>query len=181
MRIVSRLIAVAVALALAVGGVLVAVEIVIAEIPRDPLVIPHDRWYQSARTNAWSSATARQISIGLVAAGLALLLLQLARRRPTVLAMEAGPSGHPAALNRRGIERSLVRAVSRVDGVGSAKAKISGKRTRVTASSSRRLPGDLEARVTRAAEQRLAELRLASPPPLSVSLQNPQAATRSPS
>ncbi len=63
-----------------------------------------------------------------------------------------------------------MRAVSRVDGVASAKARISSKRTRVTASSNRRLPGDLEARVTRAAEERLSALRLASPPPLSVRL-----------
>ena len=85
--------------------------------------------------------------------------------------MEAGGSTHRADLNRRGIERSLVRAVSRVDGVASAKARISNNRARVTASSNRRLPGDLQARVTRAAEERMAALRLAHPPALSVRLQ----------
>ena len=179
MRIFSRLIAVAVALGLAVGGVLVAVEIVIAELDREPLVIPHDEWYRTARTNDWSSGTARQISLVLLVVGAVLLLLQLARRRPAALIMEAGPTGHPAALNRRGIERSLERTVGRVDGVASAKARISSKRTRVTANSNRRQAGDLEARVTRAAEQRLAALRLANPPPLSVNLQTPQATTGS--
>lgn len=180
MRILTRLVAVAVALALAVGGLLVAVEIVLAEIGRDPLVIPYDDWYRSARSNDWSSSLARQISFGLVGAGVVLLLLQLARRRPTTLAMEPGPSPHPAAINRRGVEQSLERAVGRVDGVASAKARISSKRARVTASSNRRLPGDLEARVTRAAEQRMAALRLASPPPLSVTLHSPQATTGGP-
>ncbi len=169
-RVLSRLIALAVALGLVVGGVLVAVEIAVAELGREPWVIPYDQWYQSARTNAWSSPSTRRLALVLAAVGLLLLLLQLARRRPTALSMERGVSTHSADLHRKGIERSLVRAVSRVDGVASAKAKISSSRTRVTASSNRRLPGDLEARVTQAAEQRLAALRLASPPALSVTL-----------
>jgi hypothetical protein len=173
MRILSRLIALALALGLVVGGVLIAVEIVVAEIGREPWVIPYDRWYRSARTNAWSSPSTRQLALVLVVAGLLLLLLQLARRRPRALAMETGPSVHSADLNRKGIEQSLERAVNRVDGVSSAKARISSSRTRITASSGRRLPGDLEARVKQAAEQRMAALKLASPPPLSVTLQSP--------
>jgi hypothetical protein len=171
-RVLSRLIALAVALALVVGGVVVAVEIAIADFRSEPWLIPYDEWYQSARVNAWSSPTTRRLALALTAAGLLLLLLHLVRRRPMVLPMEAGGSLHHADLNRRGVERSLVRAVSRVDGVASAKARISSNRTRVTASTNRRLPGDLEARVKRAAEQRLTSLRLASPPPLSVRLQS---------
>jgi len=170
MRILSRLIALALALGLLVGGVLIAVEIVVAEIGRDPWVIPYDRWYRSARTNSWSSPSTRQLAIVLVAIGIILLLLQLARRRPAALALERGGSAHSADLNRRGVERSLVRTVTRVDGVSSATAKISKNRTQVTASSNRRLPGDLEARVKTAAEQRLSALRLADPPALSVRL-----------
>lgn len=173
MRIVSRLIALALAVGLVVGGVLVAVEIVIAEIGRAPWVLPYDQWYESARTNAWSSPSTRQLALVLAVAGLLLLLLQLARRRPRALALETGSSDHSADLHRRGIERSLVRAVTRVDGVSSATAKISSSRTRVTASSTRRLPGDLEARVKQAAEQRMAAFKLASPPALSVTLHSP--------
>ena len=170
MRILSRLLALAVALALAVGGALVAVEIVAAELADDPLVIPYDKWYRSARTNDWSSSLARQVSVALLAAGLVLLLLQVAKRRPAVLAMKPTGAGRSAALQRRGVERSLVRAVSRVDGVASAKATITSSRTRVAATTNRRLPGDLEDRVKRAAEARLAALHLATPPPLSVRL-----------
>jgi hypothetical protein len=173
LRILSRLIALALALSLVVGGILVAVEIVFAELGRDPLVIPYDQWYRSARVNAWSSSSTKQLALVLAVAGLLLLLLQLGRRRPTALPMEKGASVHSADLNRRGIERSLERAVNRVDGVASAKAKITRSRTRITASSNRRLPGDLEARVKQAAEQRLAALKLAGPPALSVTLRSP--------
>ena len=170
MRLLSRLISLALALALVVAGVVVAVEIAMAEFRSEPWVIPYDEWYRSARVNTWSSQSTRQLALALVAAGLLLLVLQLVRRRPTALDMEAGGSTHHADLNRRGVERSLVRAVSRVDGVASAKARISRHRTRVTASSNRRLPGDLQARVTQAAEQRMAALHLARPPQLSVRL-----------
>ncbi len=171
MRVLSRLIALAVALALMVGGMVVAAEIAMADFRSEPWLIPYDEWYQSARVNAWSSTATRRLALALAAAGLLLLVLQLMRRRPTALAMEAGGSRHHADLDRRGVERSLVRAVIRVDGVASARARISETRARVTASSNRRLPGDLEARVTRAAEERLAALRLARPPALSVRLQ----------
>ncbi len=95
MRVLSRLIALAVALGLFVGGIVVAVEIVFAEIGREPWVIPYDEWYESARINAWSSPSTRRLALALVVAGLLLLLLQLARRRPTALAMEMGARPTP--------------------------------------------------------------------------------------
>lgn len=171
-RILSRLISLAVALALAAGGALVAVEVVVAEYGSGPWVIPYDDWYRSARTNTWSSTPARQVALALLASGLLLLFVQLARRRPVALPMEAKRSGHPALLSRRGVERSLTRTVSRVDGVATAKVKISKARARVNTTTNRRLPGDIEARVSTAAQQRLAALRLADPPQLSVRLRS---------
>jgi hypothetical protein len=169
-RIVSRLIALAVALALAVGGVLVAVEIVVAELGRDPWAIPHDDWYLDARENAWSSQGARILFLVLALAGLALLVLQVARRRPRVLAMEDRKHGRSVAVSRRTLEHSLVRSVTRVDGVATAKARLWENRARVTASTNRRLPGDLLQRVTQTAEQRLSGMRLATTPVVVVRL-----------
>lgn len=170
MRVFSRLIALALALALAVAGVLVAVEIVVAELGRDPWVLPHDRWYQDARENAWSSPSVRVLFLVLALAGLVLLLVQLKKRRPQSLPMERGQGGHRVVVSRRSAERSLERAVTRVDGVAAAKARLSESRARVTASSNRRLPGDLEKRVADAAQQRLAAMRLATVPEVAVRL-----------
>ncbi|MDP8992854.1 MAG: DUF6286 domain-containing protein [Actinomycetota bacterium] len=172
MRILGRLVALAVSLGLVVGGALVAVEIVVAELGAGPWVIPYDRWYLSARKNAWSSASARTLFLAMAGAGLVLLVLQVVKRRPRSLPLEAGGAQHTAAVRRRGLERSLVRAVTRVDGVATAKARVSEKRARVTASSNRRLPGDLEQRVTEAARQRLAAMKLARPPEVAVRLQH---------
>jgi hypothetical protein len=162
MRIANRVLAAVLALVLLVGGVLVAVEIVVAGFDRRPWVLPHDRWYRSGRMQAWESAPARWIFMGLIIAGLLLLFMQAARRRPTVLAL--APGGAPADIGRRSLEKSLVRTASRVDGVAGAKVKVSEDRAEVVANTNRRRSGDLQPRITEALNRRMASLGLARPP-----------------
>ena len=166
MRVANRVLAAVLGLALFAGGLLIAVEIVVAGFDRRPWVVPHDDWYTSARRRTWESAPPRWIFIGLVVAGLALLVSQLTRRRPSTLALE--PGSVPADLARRSLERSLVREASRVDGVAAAKAKISGDRVEVVATSNRRQTDDLGPRVTEALDRRMGALRLARPPAVQV-------------
>jgi hypothetical protein len=168
-RVANRVVAAVLALALLVGGLLVAVEIVVAGFDRRPWVLPHDRWYVSARQRTWESAPARWMFIGLLVAGLALLLLQLARRRPTALPLV--PSAVPADVGRRSLERSLAREATRVDGVAAARAKIDKDTAQVVASSNRRQPGDLQPRITHALDRRLATLGLERPPAVRVKVQ----------
>jgi hypothetical protein len=165
-RIANRVIAAVLALALLAGGLLVAVEIVVAGFDRRPWVLPHDRWYHSARTRTWDSAPPRWIFIGLVVAGLVLLLLQFARRRPTALDLTAGAV--PAELSRRSLERSLAREATSVDGVAAAKARVDGERVEVVATSNRRQVDDLQPRVTQALDRRMGALGLARPPSVRV-------------
>ncbi len=170
MRVLTRVVALALALALAVAGVLVAIEIVLAEVGKEPWVVPHDRWYQDARENAWSSPSVRVLFLVMALAGLVLLLLQVKKRRPLSLPMERRQGGHPVAVGRRSAERCLERSVTRVDGVATAKARLSESRARVTASSNRRLPGDLHKRVADTAEQRLSAMKLDPMPEVVVRL-----------
>lgn len=166
MRVANRIIAAVLALGLLVGGLLVAVEIVVAGFDRRPWVLPHDEWYRSARLRAWDSAPPRWIFIGLVIAGLLLLVLQLARRRPTALALT--PGAVPADLGRRSLEKALVREAGRVDGIAAAKAKVREDRADVVASTNRRQPGDLGPRVAQALDRRMAAMGLARPPAVKV-------------
>ena len=112
----------------------------------------------------------RVLFLVLALVGLVLLLLQLKKRRPQWLPMKASRDGHPFAVSRRSVERSLVRSVERVDGVARAKARLFDSRARITASSNRRLPGDLQERVAQTAEQRLSAMKLADPPEVVVRL-----------
>lgn len=166
MRVANRVLAAVLGLALFAGGLLVAVEIVVAGFDRRPWVLPHDDWYTSARLRSWEAAPPRWIFIGLIAAGLALLVLQLTRRRPTALALI--PGSFPADLGRRSLEKSLVREATRVDGVSAAKAKVSDDKADVVASSNRRQTDDLGPRVTQALDRRLSTLGLARPPAVRV-------------
>ncbi|MDQ4069396.1 MAG: DUF6286 domain-containing protein, partial [Actinomycetota bacterium] len=165
-RIANRVVAAVLALGLLAGGLLVAVEIVVAGFDRRPWVLPHDDWYVSARTRSWESAPARWIFIGLAVAGLLLLLLQLARRRPTALALT--PGAVPTEVGRRSLERSLVREATTIDGVAAAKARVDGDRAEVVATSNRRQTDDLQPRLTQALDRRMAALGLARPPSVRV-------------
>lgn len=162
-RLVNRAVAAAVALVLLLGGLLVAVEILVAVIGSEPWVIPHDRWYREGVDNAWSSSQARWLFLAAAAAGLALLLLQVARRRPDGLPLGGTP--HRAEIGRRSLERSLARTARRVDGVASATVSVSPGRASVQASTNRRLVKDLEPRV---AEATAARLRAAGMPDTAV-------------
>ena len=169
MRIANRVAAAVLALALLAGGLLVAVEIVVAGFDRRPWVLPHDHWYASARTRMWEDAPPRWIFIGLVVAGLLLLLLQVARRRPDALPLT--PGAVPADLRRRSLEKSLAREATRVDGGSAAKAQVGGDRVDVVATSNRRQTDDLEPRVTQALDRRMGTLGLARPPSVRVKVQ----------
>lgn len=170
MRLVNRVLAAVLALALLVGGLLVAVEIVVAGFGHEPWVLPHDRWYRSARARHWDSAPPRWIFIGLVVAGLALLALQVTRRRPR--ALDLTPAAVPADLDRRGLERALVREASRVDGVAGARVRVEGDKAEVLASTDRRQAGDLQPRVAQALDRRVGSLGLARPPAVRVKVRS---------
>lgn len=169
MRVANRVLAAVLGLGLLVGGLIVAVEIVVAGFDRRPWVLPHDDWYRSARLRTWDSAPPRWIFIGLVAAGLALLFIQVARRRPTALALS--PGAVPADVGRRSLERSLAREARRLDGIAAAKARVGKDKAEVVASSNRRQTDDLEPVVSHALDQRMAAIGLARPPAVRVKVQ----------
>lgn len=169
MRVANRVLAAVLALGLLVGGLLLAVEIVVAGFDRRPWVVPHDRWYRSARLRSWESAPPRWIFLGLVAAGLALLVTQLIRRRPATLAL--APGAVPADLGRRSLEKALVREASTIDSISGAKVRVSDDTVAVVASSSRRQTDDLGPLVTQALDRRLGTMGLARPPAVRVKVQ----------
>jgi hypothetical protein len=159
-RITNRVLAVAAALAVAAGGVIVAVEIALAGIGRSPWVVPYDAWYDSGRGNHWDSSGARVLFIALVAGGLALLVLQVVKAPPRSVALQGGRS--QAGLSRRSLEQALAGTAGSLDGVSTAKASIHGDRARVVVATGRRT-GDLGPRVEQAVQARLHSLGVGRP------------------
>ena len=166
MRVATRVLAVVLALTLLVGGLLVALEIVLAGLNREPWVVPHDDWYLAGLRNSWSAAPARWTFIGLTLGGSALLVLALVSRRPDTLPM--GQGRQPAVVDRRSTERVIVGDVSRVDGVTRARATIGRRFTRVLAATNRTDPGDLRERIVATVDARLRRLTLAEVPAVRV-------------
>ncbi|MDP8975689.1 MAG: alkaline shock response membrane anchor protein AmaP [Actinomycetota bacterium] len=171
MRVANRALAAAVALALLVGGLLVAAEIVVAGFGAEPWLLPHDQWYRSGVDNAWSSPASRWFFVALTAAGVALLALQVARRRPEALPLRPDQPAAAVEVSRRSLERSLERAAGRVDGVASAKARVSPSRAHLSAKTDSLAGPDLEAGVAEAARKQLRALGLPEPQ-ITVSVRN---------
>ena len=163
MAATRRVLSVILALVLLLGGLLVAVEIVLALLGRQPWLIPSGDWSSQVRDQTWEDTTVRAVLVGMVVVGLVLLIVGLSRGRPSALTLPARPDG-PAQVtvtaSRRGLERTLEQAVREADGITGAKVVVSRHTATVYAASQSRSPGDLRAGVESAVTARLSELGL---------------------
>lgn len=123
MGFVNRALGAILALALVVAGAITLLEIGAVVVGSEPLVIAHDQWLATLSTSAWSERPARLTCIALIAAGLALLGLQLLRQRPAeVAAASEGPL--PARVGRSDLEREVAAELGQVQGVAAAKVRL---------------------------------------------------------
>lgn len=163
MALTRRILSILLALILLLGGILAAVEILLALLGQDPWLIPRDEWASRLREQTWDAPTVRAVLVGMVVVGLVLLVVGLSRGRPAALTLPAradGPAQVTVTASRRGIERSLEQAVRESDGITGAKVSVSRHTAKVHATSRTRAPGDLSAGVESALAGRLSELGL---------------------
>ena len=163
MAATRRVLSVLLALVLLLGGLLVAVEIVLALLGRQPWVIPSDDWSAQVRDQTWADTTVRAVLVGMVVVGLVLLIVGLSRGRPSALTLPAradGPERVTVTASRRGLERTLEQAVREADGITGAKVVVTRRTASVYATSQSRSPEDLRAGAESAVAARLAELGL---------------------
>jgi hypothetical protein len=160
MTVVNRVLATLLALALLLGGLLAAVEIVLAALGQRPWLVPHPDWTSWLTDQDLGSSIVLAILIGAVVLGLVLLVVALRRGRPGALPLPARVESVRTTASRRGIERTLRAAATRADGVRDARVRARRRSVRVRAVTAMRDPGDLQARVTEAISQRLEELGL---------------------
>src|ERR671917_2044655 len=160
MNLLNRLLAVLLALALLLGGLLAAAEIVLAQLRRPRWLVPHEQWSSWLGTQTWDTSTVRTWLIVIGVIGLLLLLIALRRGRPAGLAVrtDSAPPGVRTTATRRGIEKTLESAVGDVDGVSSVKTSVGRRRVDVKATTNTR--GGQEKQVQQAVTDRLAALGL---------------------
>jgi Family of unknown function (DUF6286) len=168
MRVANRLLAALLAGALAVAGVVVAVEIALAGAGDAHWLLDWRQWRRWALEHTWTTTAMQVTCYALVAAGLILIILALARHKPVALDVQSDRPDVTARVRRSDLEGSLQRAAQSVDGIAKAGARITKKRARVTARSNRRDISGLQDAVTAAVGHRLEPLHLVQPPALQV-------------
>lgn len=170
MRLTNRFLAVLVALALLVFGVLVVAEIVwvLALGGSQELLLPYPALAEYLAELRWDSGAARAILIGLVLVGLLLIVAELRRSKPGLLTLASSGGPVTAGVDRRTLQKAAAAAATDVDGISSARARVSRRRISVSAVSGLRDGSGLPDQVTEGMQSWVDGLNLASPPAVSV-------------
>ena len=168
MRTFNRVLAAVLAVALLVVGVLIALQIILSGLRFDVSLIPYEQWFRSARFREWNDIEVFRLMALLCIVGLALVGLQLVRRRPLSLPLRRGAEGVDAEVSRASLEKALARAAVGVDGISGAKSRVSRGNVKIWATTNRRAPRDLDHRVQESVQERVERLQLATSPTVNV-------------
>ena len=167
MKTLNRLLTLLLSVALITFGVVLAVEVVGALFGSHPLLVDWRGAYRAGRSDRWDSAIVRVLASAVAVVGLLLLLAQLKPRRISRLVVSSDDPHTHAAVTRAGVHSALRRAAEDVDGISTAKVKITRRSAKVVASSRARQPSlaqNLNADVQVAVAERLTALQLRHPP-----------------
>jgi hypothetical protein len=172
-RLAVRIISMVLAVAVAVGAGLLAIEIVLALAGQPHLLVDGGVWNNRGRTLAWSDPSNVALAVLLVIIGLVLLALAWWPRRSDVVPTDvpiddvdgdagtgAGPLRAPVAatVRRRDLEAALTRAASGVDSITDATVRVKGAKARINVTTRRRDAADLPERVRTAVDHQARRL-----------------------
>ena len=174
MRLVNRVLGALLALALAVIGVLIVIEVVTHWFSKKPAIVHWHSSYAWFKRTAWNQGSVRVVCIVLGVVGLLLLFAELKRATVSRLAADPGQTdttGIDTSYTRRGVGTAVKAAVSDVDGVRGVKVFVGKRKVTVEATTSARdraTARSLKDPVTAVAQQKLATLKLRKSPSVSV-------------
>lgn len=174
MRLVNRVLAALLSLAVACVGVLLIIEVIADRVTSSSGVVNWHPAYRWAGRTIWTAGSIRVAAGALIALGLLLLLAELKPARVSRLVADPGKAGAPGidtAYTRRGVAAAVRSAVTDVDGVRKTAVKVTRRRVKVTATVAaldKAAAQALREPVTDAARARLAALSLRHKTALSV-------------
>jgi len=175
MRVVVRLLSTLLALAVAAGGALLALEVGWAwwQPDKAPLLVPWPRWKTELAAVDWSSTPVR-IAAGIVAvAGIVLVLLALSAKDRAVR-MADPADGITVSASPRALARLVGVAVRAQDNVRGASVTASARRVRVRATSRLENEEQLRPRLLETVDGVLDDLPLQRRPKVSVVVDSPK-------
>ncbi|HEV7930854.1 MAG TPA: DUF6286 domain-containing protein [Actinomadura sp.] len=130
MRVLNRIVTLLLSLVLIVGGLLVAVEAVLAAFHRAPWLLPVRRWHDILAGTRLADPSTVTVAATLGAVGLVLLIAELWPWRPYRLPARPATADDRTRwwVLRRPAERRLADAAANVPGVNTARVRLRGRR-----------------------------------------------------
>ncbi|MEV8510167.1 DUF6286 domain-containing protein [Actinoplanes sp. NPDC051475] len=170
MKVLNRLLAPLLALGFLFAAAVGVIEVIAHRTGHRPVLLNWPGVYHWAAHTSWGAAPVRLLSVGLVVAGLLLLIAQLTPRRPARLPITTTNPATDTAITRRGLAHSLRRAVTGIDGVSHAHVTVRRRRARINATTraGESDTGTLRTTLTETARRQLDALHLSHPPTLAV-------------
>lgn len=171
MRVLNRMLALLLSLAVIAVSVVLIVEVVAQRVGVAPVVVDWHATYRWAQRTTWSAGVVRLTCVLVAVMGLVLLVAQLKPRRAGRLPLHSDQPATDLAITRRSLTSTIRGAVADVDGVTDTRVVVRRRRIRVRAHA--RAPHTAggaptwEA-VTQAAQRRLDALQLRHTPKLAV-------------
>lgn len=163
MRVLNRLLAFVLALAIIATAVILAVEVVAKAFGGKAVILSWHGAYTAGERDTWDSSGVRAILGAAALLGLILLLSQLAPRRPTRLPLNKDATSVDAALTRRAVGDVLADAALDVEGVSKAKTRLkrhTAKLAVTTRFGDQTGADSLRPEIRQHVDERLASLRL---------------------
>jgi hypothetical protein len=173
-RVLLRVLAPLLGLAVAVAGVLLVLEVVAAWVRPGTtrgLVVPWPDWYSSLGATAWTDAPVPGIAVGVAVVGLLLVLVGLLARR-TDIAVDAPTPEITVTTSPRVLARLVGRRVRSADDIAAASVTASARKVRVAAQAWNDAGPELRDAVRGQVDELLDELPLHRRPRVSVSVQD---------
>ena len=176
MRVLLRVLAPLLGIALAAAGVLVVIEVVAAWVRpgmEGGLVVPWPDWMVTLASVSWNQSPVPGIAIGVAVVGLLLIIVGLAARRSEVR-LEAPKADMTVTTPPRVLARLVGTRVRESDDVLSASVTASARRVAVTALAWHDAPPDLREVIVGRVRELLDELPLRRRPRVAVSVRKQQ-------
>jgi len=171
MRVLLRILAPLLGLALAAAGVLLVIEVVAAWV-RTPatagVIVPWPDWQATLTTLTWNQLPVAPIAIGVAVAGFLLLLIGLLARRADI-PLDSPGDEVAVTTSPRVLARIVGTRVRATDDVAAASVTASARRIAVAAEAWDE-PGDLRATVAERVDTLLDELPLRRRPRVAVTV-----------
>lgn len=174
MRLVNRVLAALLSLALVAAAVLLIATVIADRANHRQGIVHWQAAYNWARHTTWNAGSVRVICGILILLGLVLLIAELTPARAARLAADpevAGADAIDTAYTRRGLSAAIRSAVTAVDGVRSSSVTIKRRKVKIAATASARdraTAHRLRDPIADAARQRLSALKLRRPLAVSV-------------